>query len=152
MLRFHLPLIEPDVRFSRIRLSDQTHAFAHEKRARKRTQPDNAQLPIQIVRREACVPPIPYLVLRAPPLTEPVEDVVIHAPPGLADRAYAEVVRPADQHAVERRPPFPPATSTAMCRLVSSWIRSRSRRSDFCDGRIPRYAPPVRGDHSRPNV
>ncbi len=25
MLRFHFPLIEPDVRFSRIRLSDQVH-------------------------------------------------------------------------------------------------------------------------------
>ena len=30
MLRFHFPLIEPDVRFSRIRLSDEViHAFAH---------------------------------------------------------------------------------------------------------------------------
>jgi len=31
ILRFHIPLIEPDVRISRIRLSDKTHAFAHEK-------------------------------------------------------------------------------------------------------------------------
>ena len=30
MLRFHTPLIKPDVRISRIRLSDKaTHAFAH---------------------------------------------------------------------------------------------------------------------------
>ena len=28
-LRFHIPLIEPDVQISRIRLSDKTHAFAH---------------------------------------------------------------------------------------------------------------------------
>ncbi len=31
MLRFHPPLIKPDVRVSRIRLSDKDHAFAHEK-------------------------------------------------------------------------------------------------------------------------
>ena len=30
MLRFHLPLIEPDRQFSRIRLSDKVHEFAHE--------------------------------------------------------------------------------------------------------------------------
>jgi len=30
-LRFHILLIEPDVRISRIRLSDKTHAFAHER-------------------------------------------------------------------------------------------------------------------------
>jgi len=27
--RFHIPLIEPDMQISRIRLSDKTHAFAH---------------------------------------------------------------------------------------------------------------------------
>ena len=32
MLRFHIPLIEPDVRFSRFRLSEEVHDFAHEKR------------------------------------------------------------------------------------------------------------------------
>ena len=30
LLRFHLPLIEPDVRICRIRLSDQDHTYAHE--------------------------------------------------------------------------------------------------------------------------
>jgi hypothetical protein len=30
VLRFHLPLIEPDGRVSRIRLSDKGHDFAHE--------------------------------------------------------------------------------------------------------------------------
>jgi len=30
MLRFHLPLIEPDRQISRIRLSDKGHDFAHE--------------------------------------------------------------------------------------------------------------------------
>ena len=31
MLRFHLPLVKLDVRFSRIQLSDKDHVFAHEK-------------------------------------------------------------------------------------------------------------------------
>ncbi len=30
MLRFHFPLIEPDGRIYRIRLSDKVHDFAHE--------------------------------------------------------------------------------------------------------------------------
>ncbi len=29
-LRFHIPLIEPDMQISRIRLSDKTHTFTHE--------------------------------------------------------------------------------------------------------------------------
>ena len=32
VFRFHIPLIEPDVRFSRFRLSEEVHDFAHEKR------------------------------------------------------------------------------------------------------------------------
>ena len=43
MVRFHIPLIEPDVRFSRIRLSDKGYAFAHGKlrvRPSRRTSPN----------------------------------------------------------------------------------------------------------------
>jgi len=29
VLRLHIPLIEPDVQISRIRLSEKTHTFAH---------------------------------------------------------------------------------------------------------------------------
>jgi hypothetical protein len=42
LLRFHIPLIEPDRRVSRIRLSEKTHAFAHGKlrvRRSSRTRP-----------------------------------------------------------------------------------------------------------------
>ena len=45
MLRFHSPLIEPDGRISRIRLSDKTHAFAHGKlrvRVIRRTSPSTS--------------------------------------------------------------------------------------------------------------
>jgi hypothetical protein len=43
LLRFHIPLIEPDRRISRIRLSEETHAFAHGKlrvRRSSRTRPN----------------------------------------------------------------------------------------------------------------
>ena len=43
MVRFHIPLIEPDVQFSRIRLSDKGYAFAHGKlrvRLSRRTSPN----------------------------------------------------------------------------------------------------------------
>ena len=43
MVRFHIPLIEPDVRFSRIRLSDKDYAVAHGKlrgRRSRRTSPN----------------------------------------------------------------------------------------------------------------
>jgi hypothetical protein len=33
MLRFHIPLIEPDVRIARIRLSEKAHGVAHGKLA-----------------------------------------------------------------------------------------------------------------------
>jgi len=44
MLRFHFPLIEPDVRISRIRLSEKAHAFAHGRlavRFGKQTKPSS---------------------------------------------------------------------------------------------------------------
>ena len=43
LLRFHIPLIEPDRRISRIRLSEKTHALAHGKlrvRRSSRTRPN----------------------------------------------------------------------------------------------------------------
>ena len=42
VLRFHTPLIEPDRRFSRIRLSEKTHALIHGRlavRFQSRTKP-----------------------------------------------------------------------------------------------------------------
>ena len=41
--RFHIPLIEPDVRISRIRLSDKNSCVRPRKVARLHFQPDQAQ-------------------------------------------------------------------------------------------------------------
>ena len=74
MLRFHLPLIEPDLQISRIRLSDQgswVRSLPASRAAREQVQ---AQLLVQVCRREACVNAAPYLVLHAQPATEPTAD------------------------------------------------------------------------------
>src|SRR5205823_12087118 len=58
MLRFHTPLIEPDRRISRIRLSEKAHAFAHGRLAVSRgrhTKPSTACRHWS----ENCVPPPP---------------------------------------------------------------------------------------------
>ena len=53
VLRFHTPLIEPDVRVSRIRLSDKASRGRPREGSRLRTQLDQAQLAIQVLVREA---------------------------------------------------------------------------------------------------
>jgi len=87
MLRFHLPLIEPDVRISRIRLSDKTSRIRTRDAVSLITETDNAQLLVQIPAGEACISPIPYHVLATPPLPEPLENIEVHAAKGLSDRA-----------------------------------------------------------------
>ena len=52
MLRFHLPLIEPDVRISRIRLSDKVSRVRPRKGLRTRRQLDESQRSIQVLDRE----------------------------------------------------------------------------------------------------
>ena len=43
MLRFHIPLVEPDVRVSRIRLSDKDSCVRPREVARAQVQPDEPQ-------------------------------------------------------------------------------------------------------------
>ena len=101
MLRLHFPLIEPDGRISRIRLSDKDSCCRPRVVARARTEPGKAQILVQVLVREACGSLTPNLVLGAQPLTQPTTHVLIDRSIGLADRPQAEVVRPAHQHPVE---------------------------------------------------
>ena len=48
MLRFHIPLIEPDVRFSRIGLSDRDSLFRPREVAWSTTQSGQSQLVVQV--------------------------------------------------------------------------------------------------------
>ncbi len=63
--RFHHPLIEPDRQISRIRLSDKDSGFRPREAPRSRTEPLQAQLPVQVLVREPCCSPTLDLVLRA---------------------------------------------------------------------------------------
>src|SRR5262249_53432577 len=62
VLRFHLPLIEPDGRISRIRLSDKDSCFRPREGARPHAESSQTQLLVQVCVREACCPVTLYLV------------------------------------------------------------------------------------------
>jgi len=49
VLRFHIPLIKPDVRFSRIRLSDKGSCFRPRKTTRPLLKAHQAQTLVQVV-------------------------------------------------------------------------------------------------------
>ena len=80
MLRFHLPLIEPDVRISRIRLSDKESRGRTREVARSHLELDESQSVVDITQGKACCSPSRHLVLATQPLAEPVSDVAIHDP------------------------------------------------------------------------
>ena len=56
--RFHLPLVEPDVRICRIRLSDQKSRLRPRKGTRKPRQAYQAQSLVQILIGEPCSSPV----------------------------------------------------------------------------------------------
>ena len=65
MLRFHLPLIEPDLPFSGIRLSDKTSYRRPQPAMPRRTQLFQAQLLVQILIGKPRVDSRPHSVLVA---------------------------------------------------------------------------------------
>ena len=107
MFRFHLPLIEPDVRFSRIRLSDQGSRVRSLPASRAAGEKMQSQLLVQVRTREACDNTTPYLVLHAQPSAEPTSRVFHDRFVGWHHSAHAEVIRPATQFRVQVRNQFP---------------------------------------------
>ena len=94
MLRFDFPLIEPDVRISRIRLSDKTSRLRPRHVVPKPAQADEPEVPVEV--REGISPALapPDLVLGTQPPAQPHSGVVVERPIRFADGAYLEVVRP----------------------------------------------------------
>src|SRR5688572_24091405 len=84
-----LPLVEPDGRFSRIRLSDKGSSLRPREGFRARPQPCQLQGLVQVFVGEACGSLALYLVLRTQPLTQPTTHVLIDGSIGLADRPQA---------------------------------------------------------------
>ena len=74
-LRFHLPLIEPDVRISRIRLSEKVHAFAFGKRLGSHFNSSRPNSCSSQRLQCQCAIHTGALVLGEPPLSEPIPDM-----------------------------------------------------------------------------
>src|SRR6266542_3218240 len=97
MLRFYRPLIEPDVRICRIRLSDEGPSRLRTRRVGPPGQADETEVSVQDVVRVVPVAATCQLVLATQPPPEPPAHVPIHALVGLRHRAKTEVVRPPHQ-------------------------------------------------------
>ena len=72
VLRFHIPLIEPDVRVSRIRLSDKASCVRAPVAAPKQRESHQAEDLGQVAVRIASIPTTRDLMLRAQPPAEPL--------------------------------------------------------------------------------
>ena len=64
-LRFHIPLIEPDVQISRIRLSDKTSRLHPRRAMPTRGQTYETEVPVQVREWISSAPASPDLVLDA---------------------------------------------------------------------------------------
>jgi hypothetical protein len=93
--RFQSPLVEPDMQISRIRLSDKTSRGRPRTGLGKKPQVHEPQVSMEVRIGKARVPVTAHLVLVAQPPTEPTDRVSVQRSIALADRAQAEVSRPA---------------------------------------------------------
>jgi len=82
--RFHIPLIEPDVRIPRFRLSEKGSRGRSREIARPLGKADDAQHLWQGVLRKPLGPRPYQFVLGTQPLTQPLAGVLFHRPIGLA--------------------------------------------------------------------
>src|SRR5208283_1720824 len=101
MLRFHLPLIEPDVQISRIRLSDKNSRVRRQQTALLRTQLNQAQRVVQDLVRKTAICPGSNLVLVTQPPTQPTTHVLLHHFVDSDHGPQTEVVSPTIQLLVE---------------------------------------------------
>src|SRR6056297_1583685 len=103
MLRFHIPLIEPDVRFSRIRLSDKSRSRSGIGRlSRLVGQGYEPERLVQVVAGERARSLPCLLVLATQPSAQPVGSVCIDCSIRTGYRPQAEVVAPAREFLVDR--------------------------------------------------
>ena len=102
MLRFHFPLIKPDVQISRIRLSDKDSCFRPRNVAVAQAEQDKSQLTMQMligITRDRLSRL--HLVLPTQPPTEPFAGMLGYDPIGFTHGPLAKVVRPSHHDAVE---------------------------------------------------
>ena len=135
-LRFHIPLIEPDMRISRIRLSDKTSRLHPRRVAPKPAQAYEPEVPVEVREWIGPAPASPDLVLEAQPPAQPHRCVVVERPIRYDDGADTEVVGPSDQRAVQSPTSFV-VSCQVRARSVSAWTLSTMRLMLFFDGRRP---------------
>src|SRR6202042_3248773 len=87
-LRFHTPLIEPDMQISCIRLSDKTSRLRPRHVVPKPTQTYEPEVPVEVREWIAPAPSSPDVVLEAQPPAQPHRRVGVERPIRLAERAY----------------------------------------------------------------
>ncbi len=102
LLRLHLPLIEPDVQISRIRLSDKTSALRPQQVLSRSPQLYQAQLLVQVFVGKARVLPNPHTILPTEPPTQPTACMLHHGVVGLDHGPQTKVVGPTSYHQIER--------------------------------------------------
>src|ERR1019366_5207676 len=100
-LRFHIPLVEPDMQISRIRLSDKTSRLRPRHVVPKPGQAYEPEVPVEVRGWISPASTSPDLVLGAQPPAQPHSRVVVECPIRFADGAYVEVVGPSPQRAVQ---------------------------------------------------
>src|SRR5262249_39753155 len=100
-LRFHIPLIEPDRRLSRIRLSDKTSRLRPRHVAPKRGQAYEPEVPVKVRKWIGPALAAPDFVLDTQPPAQPHSGVVVDRTIRFGDGAYLEVVRPSTQRAIQ---------------------------------------------------
>jgi hypothetical protein len=83
--RFHTPLIEPDVRIARIRLSEKVSRCRPRKTAGPSGETDQAQLIVENGVRELLGRLPRDTVLATQPLSQPLASMAFHGSVGLAD-------------------------------------------------------------------
>ena len=99
-LRFQSPLIEPDMRISRSRLSDKTAGVRPRKGLGEGFALHEPQPSVEVRVREAGEAVTPDLVLMAQPPAQPTDRVTVRRSIALAHWAEAEVPRAAPQQLV----------------------------------------------------
>src|SRR6266568_2107219 len=100
-LRFHIPLIEPDMQISRIRLSDKTSRLHPRHVVPQARQTHETHGFVEVRGRIGPVPAASDLVLVAQPPAQPRRRVAVDRPIRFVDGTYLKVVRPSAQRAVQ---------------------------------------------------
>src|SRR6202790_4407565 len=93
-LRFHTPLIEPDMQISRIRLSDKTSRLHPRRAATKLCQAYEPEVPVKVREWIGSALASPDFVLEAQPPAQPHSCVVVEHPILFAGGANAKVIGP----------------------------------------------------------